>query len=107
MEPNNKQNGRSWTEYFRVITPVLVTIGVFMLGQINTQVTDLNNKIFKHLTNDDIHTPRGMMVGKGEFEIVQKFRDMQLSEFNVKLDKNMCDIKDTLKDLQAELKRKK
>ena len=83
MENNNK---KSWTEYFRIITPFLLVVlngfGFLLYGKL----TDMDNKLFLHLTNDQIHCPKEDMVSKGEFDIVSKFRDKQID-----------DIKDAIK----------
>jgi len=54
-EPNN-----SW-RFLRLLTPILVTINLFILGQIWIQVSNLNAKIFHHQTNAEIHFPRSEM----------------------------------------------
>jgi hypothetical protein len=74
----SEHNGRSWTEYFRVITPFLLLVITFIGGNINNRLADIENKIFRHLTNDEIHTPRTVVVEKGEFDLYQKMRDKQM-----------------------------
>ncbi|MDP2942038.1 MAG: hypothetical protein Q8O36_00775 [Candidatus Omnitrophota bacterium] len=60
----------SWTKY---ITPVLVTIAIFMLGNIMTQIGRVEERLFHHLSNDEIHMPRSQFVSKAEFEIQSRF----------------------------------
>ena len=60
----------SWTKY---ITPVLVTIAIFMLGNIMAQVGRVDEKLFHHLANDEIHMPRSLYVSKAEFDIQSRF----------------------------------
>ena len=43
---------------FRWATPILVTIAIFLLGLILTKVGDIDSKLFVHLTNAEMHTPR-------------------------------------------------
>ena len=64
------QNNGSWT---RFITPVLVTIAIFMLGNITVQVNRIDEKLFHHLANDEIHVSRNQVVSKAEFEIHCRF----------------------------------
>lgn len=55
--------------WIRYITPALVAVAIFMLGTIMTQVKSIDDKLFHHLANDEIHTPRSQVVSKAEFEI--------------------------------------
>lgn len=64
------QNSAGWTKY---ITPVLVTIALFMLGSIMAQVSRVDEKLFHHLANDEIHMPRSLYVSKAEFDIQSRF----------------------------------
>jgi len=59
-----------WTKY---ITPVLVTITIFMLGNIMAQMGRVEERLFHHLSNDEIHLPRSQFVSKAEFEIQSRF----------------------------------
>lgn len=76
---------KGWVEYLRFITPILITIALFMLGSIDRKVEDIDQKLFKHLTNDDIHTPKDIVVTRAEFNIYQNMREKQ-----------MCDLRDGL-----------
>ena len=55
---SNGQGKKQFMEWFRVITPTLVTISIAFLGVINYQLRTLDSKIFIHLTNHEIHIPR-------------------------------------------------
>ena len=59
-----------WAKY---ITPVLVTITIFMLGNIMAQMGRVEERLFHHLSNDEIHMPRSQFVSKAEFEIQSRF----------------------------------
>jgi hypothetical protein len=61
---------------------VLNGFGFLLYGKI----IDMDNKLFLHLTNDEIHCPRTQMVSRTEFNALSKMRDMQIS-----------DIKDTIR----------
>ncbi len=80
-------NGRSWTEMFRWITPILLSLGLFMLGNLNSTINKIDDKLFKHLTNDEIHISRNAIVDKNTFEIYQSMRDKQMCELKSGLDK--------------------
>jgi len=73
------------------VTPVLVTIILFFLTnlkgdlsniklELKSDIKELDAKMFTHLTNDEIHVPRGMIVNKGEFEIQCKFAEKERAE---------------------------
>ena len=71
---------KNWWEYLRFITPLLLTIALFMIGSINGEIEDLNNKIFVHLTNDDIHVTREYIVSKAEFDLLARVREGQFAK---------------------------
>ena len=83
------QNG-SWTKY---ITPVLVTIAIFMLGVIMAQVTRIDEKLFHHLANDEIHMPRSLYVSKAEFDIQSRFIEKENDRIIKAIDELKADIK--------------
>jgi hypothetical protein len=83
------QNG-SWTKY---ITPVLVTIAIFMLGVIMSQVNRIDEKLFHHLANDEIHMPRSLYVSKAEFDIQSRFIEKE----NDRIIKAIDELKNDLK----------
>jgi len=83
------QNG-SWTKY---ITPVLVTIAIFMLGVIMAQVNRIDEKLFHHLANDEIHMPRSLYVSKAEFDIQSRFIEKENDRIIKAIDELKTDIK--------------
>ena len=84
-----EQNGKSCTEWFRIITPFLLFVLTIFAGAIQTKLTDIDTKMFRHLTNDEMHSPRSLMVSKAEFCIYQEMRSTQ-----------MADIKTDLQDIK-------
>ena len=84
------QNGGGWTKF---ITPVLVTIAIFMLGTIMTQVSRIDEKLFHHLANDEIHMPRSLYVSKAEFEMQSRFIEKE----NDRIIKAIDDLRRDLK----------
>lgn len=81
----------SWTKY---ITPVLVTIAIFMLGNITMQISRLEERIFQHLANDQIHAPRSQFVSKAEFDLHCKF-------FEKENDRIIKALEDLRKEIEA------
>ena len=80
----------SWTKY---ITPVLVTIAIFMLGNITAQVGRVEEKLFHNLANDEIHMPRSLYVSKAEFDIQSRFIEKE----NDRIIKAIDDLRNDLK----------
>jgi len=76
---------KHWTENFRIFTPILVTIAIFMLGNLMSTTKDIDDKLFKHLTNDDMHVIRSTVVTKAEFDIVSKMREAQFNRIENEL----------------------
>jgi len=84
------QNGGGWTKF---ITPVLVTIAIFMLGTIMTQVSRIDEKLFHHLANDEIHMPRSLYVSKAEFEMQGRFIEKENDRIIKAIDELRRDLK--------------
>jgi len=84
------QSNGSWTKY---ITPVLVTIAIFMLGTIMAQMNRIDEKLFQHLANDQIHMPRSQYVSKAEFDLHCKFFEKE----NERILKAIDDLRNDLK----------
>jgi hypothetical protein len=83
----------SWPKY---ITPVLVTIAIFMLGNITVQIAKLEDRVFQHLANDQIHAPRSQFVSKAEFDLHCRF-------FEKENDRIVKAIEDLRKEIEAEV----
>jgi hypothetical protein len=116
-----QKNGRSWTEYFRVITPFLLVVVTWIGGSINKNIDRLDTKVesvstflsqkidcldgkvFQHLTNDEIHTPRNIVILRQEAEALMKQRDVQFKQ----VDTTFSEIKDQLREIRLSLDKKK
>lgn len=80
----------SWVKY---ITPVLVTIAIFMLGEVMAQVGRVEEKLFHHLSNDEIHMPRSQFVTKAEFDLQSKFAEKEAERILKAIDELRGDLK--------------
>ena len=69
----NGNGAKRAIETFRLITPVLVTVCIFIVSGISIQLAKLDNKVFVHLTNHEIHIPREQVVSQAEFVMHCKF----------------------------------
>jgi hypothetical protein len=101
-----KSNGNSkgiW-EYLRIVTPVLTTLGLFIVAlvgngintridrmetQVCTSIEKVDEKLFKHLTNEELHVVRSTIVDKAQFDLINQIRAAQIAEIKT----DMSDIK--------------
>lgn len=88
--------GNNWMEWFRFITPILITITLFMISDIKATTHEMDSKIFRHLTNDDMHTPKSIIVTKAEFSIYQEMRQRQMDDLRVGLNARMDAVKSSV-----------
>lgn len=58
---------------FRLITPVMLAGCLFILNDINARIVMLDSKVFTHMTNHEIHTPRADLV-KLQADLNENFR---------------------------------
>lgn len=91
---NNGNGLRISIEWFRLITPTLVTVSLFMLGGLSFQLHRVDDKLFAHLTNDDIHVPREQVVSQGEFDLHCKYADDNHRQYLAALKETEEDLKD-------------
>ena len=83
-------NKGNWTKY---ITPVLVTIAIFMLGNITMQIARIDEKLFHHISNSEIHMPRSQFVSKAEFDVQCKFVEKENDRIIKAIDDLRCELK--------------
>ena len=83
-----------WKEHLRLVTPFLILVlGVYTsmvksdIGRVENyikgvdeEIKDVGDKIFEHLTNDDLHMPKTIAVTRAEFLIYQEMRDKQMDD---------------------------
>ena len=81
---------KGWSKF---ITPILVTIAIFMLGTIMAQVGRIDEKLFHHLSNDEIHMPRSQFVTKAEFDLQSKFAEREAERILKAIDELRSDFK--------------
>lgn len=96
---DERRKEHSSLEWFRLVTPLLVTIALFMIGGVKGDVGKLDDKVFKHFTNDEIHIPRGMIVTQAEFDMRCKFADATMAENKQDLKEAVCDINKNILDM--------
>lgn len=86
------------------ITNLLVTIAIAVAGwgwtSTQAQIGKLDDKLFKHLTNSDMHIIRGTVVEKAVYEANQQLYTAQLNSMM----QFMLDIKTMLKEHETETK---
>lgn len=80
MNKSTDEGMNGYGTMLKFVTPILVTVSIFILTNINARLGDIDGKLFRHLTNDEVHTPKSVVVTRAEFEIYQHLRDNQMEE---------------------------
>jgi hypothetical protein len=109
-------------EWLRFVTPALVAVCAYQVTTMNshigkldekvdktrselsqaiitgdsnlaTQINNAHQEVYKHLTNDEVHTPRSTAVTKAEFEMHCRFADRMVNQ-----------VEDLLKDFKKDVK---
>lgn len=89
---NNKVGWFNVTNMLVIIAIAANAIVWTQLSNLDDKISDMNNKIFIHMTNADIHIPREMMLSRGEFIIYQNMSDQQIQDI-----KNViCEVREIL-----------
>ncbi len=129
---NQVNTQKNWMEYLRLITPILIFIlGVYVnqvdrnieaakkeshdsVVRIEATLNDINEKMFKHLTNDEIHTPKTIVMSKAEFSVYDQMRGQQITDIRQSIVElktmqrdNTNEIKAVIQELRGEVLAKK
>jgi hypothetical protein len=64
-----------------------------MLGSIMAQMNRIDEKLFHHLANDEIHMPRSLYVSKAEFELQSRFIEKENDRIIKAIDELRKDLK--------------
>jgi len=83
----DEKGNRVTIEWFRLITPVLVTVSIFLLGSINFKVNSIDTKLFQHLTNHELHYPRSLIVSDAVFKEHNRVSEERYKNMEKNLDK--------------------
>lgn len=59
----------------RFVTPILVTVSLFVITLINSKIDTISERLYHHQTNDEIHIPRGEFVNI-QNQIIEMRRDV-------------------------------
>jgi len=97
---DTKENGSKPNmlfEVLRLLTPAGVTISIFLMSLLINKVDKLDDKVFKHLTNDEIHVSRMQVISKAEFDMQSQFKDKEMRDFRELVAGLRQDIKDLKK----------
>lgn len=76
----------------RFVTPMLVTVAIVILTNISMRVSAIDQKMFAHLTNADIHIPREQIVPKAVFDTYSKFAEKNFALISTALEKVKSDL---------------
>jgi len=93
MVDEKKGNGIT-IEWFRLITPILVTVSIFIMGTVNYRVNSIDTKLFQHLTNHELHYPRSLMVSDAVFKEHNRVSEERYKYMEKTLEKFESSIKE-------------
>jgi len=83
----DEKGNRVTIEWFRLITPILVTISIFIMGTVNYRVNSIDTKLFQHLTNHELHYPRSLIVSDAVFKEHNRVSEERYKNMEKNLDK--------------------
>ena len=76
---------RNGWEWLRIVTPILVTISLFLLSQIYIQVNLIGQRLYEHQTNAELHVTRSEFatiqnqIASMRDEVVRTIRELHQS----------------------------
>lgn len=97
------ENKIPFVEYLRLATPFLLLVLTSLSFMVNTRMEkieckleSIDDKMFKHLTNDEIHTPKSIAFTKAEFMIYSTAIDKQMTDTREMLENRIISIKSSI-----------
>jgi hypothetical protein len=74
-------------EYFKIIISVILFGLTAYMGVIDNHLMRIENtlngideRLFKHLTNDELHAPRSLVITRPEFSLYQEMRSKEMTQ---------------------------
>lgn len=102
-----KEDG--WQVYLRLVTPIVGFIVMFLvmtvkgdIARIEGTVHDMDTKLFKHITNDELHCPRSVMLPRAEFAI---YND-NITRWMQSISNEMVEIKNYILNKEIKMNRR-
>ena len=81
-------------DLLKIFTPVIMTLILFIVGGLSFQIRAIDTKLFTHLTNHELHVPRGQITTKSEFSL----HCMSSEQMRNDVKDNMHKVESNLKD---------
>lgn len=78
-----------FTQKVNAVPSILITIAIAMLGSLTAKQDKMEERLFKHFTNEEIHIPRSTVVTKAEFDIINRINENRFIEVRDEL-RNIC-----------------
>ena len=100
-KPENGNGVRFAVEWLRLVTPALVTVTLFIITGVSFQVRTLDAKLFKHLTNHELHMPRQDIVNQTQFSLYCHFNDEAKDRFQKSVDDMRKDVSTLLAEMRS------
>jgi len=90
-------NTNVWKPIGITLISVLLSFNIFMLTGLKKDVHKIDDKIFHHLTNDEMHVLRDTVTTKAEFEMHRKFANSLYTNVCEMIDKLEINLKNEMK----------
>ena len=77
-----------WFNVTNMLVGIALAINAIVFAQLwglGCKIDDVDNKIFIHMTNHDIHVPRSTMVSRAEFDLINDIRAAQFADIKENL----------------------
>lgn len=78
-------NGNAWKLLTGILFGGLLSLNGYFWYDAGEKLTQVDGKIFDHMTNDDLHVPREYVVSRAEFELYKLFHRDNMEEIRSSL----------------------
>lgn len=75
------------TKVKHTVIPAMLTLLLFLISATLHSVNKIDEKLFLHLTNDSIHTPKEYVISRAEFAIFREYHSEEYKTIIRKLEK--------------------
>lgn len=89
---NNGNGIKVAIEWLRLVTPALVAINLFIMAAMNTHIGNIDNKLFKHMTNHEMHVLKSDTVNTATFDMHCQLQSETLGRILNSLDRLRSDL---------------
>ncbi len=82
-----------WRAISTTLISILFSFSAIMLTGLRNDIRTMNDKIFHHLTNAEMHTLRGSVVSKAQFDMHSRFEEKNTDKILRAIEKTERDLR--------------